>query len=54
MTDRADDLTYTGAMDFKDGADKAVEYVYDANGNMTRDRNKKNPVDFLQHSEPAQ
>lgn len=41
VTDRADDLTYTGAMDFKDGADKAVEYAYDANGNMTRDRNKK-------------
>lgn len=41
VTDRADDLTYTGAMDFKDGADKAVEYVYDANGNMTCDRNKK-------------
>ena len=41
VTDWADDLTYTGAMDFKDGADKAVEYAYDANGNMTRDRNKK-------------
>lgn len=40
VTDRADDLTYTGAMDFKDGADKAVEYAYDANGNMTSDRNK--------------
>lgn len=24
VTDRADDLTYTDAMDFKDGADKAV------------------------------
>ena len=34
VTDWADDLTYTGAMDFKDGADKAVEYAYDLNGNM--------------------
>lgn len=40
VTDRADDLTYTGAMDFKDGADKAVEYAYDANGNMTSDLNR--------------
>ena len=28
-------------MDFKDGANKTVEYLWDANGNMTRDRNKK-------------
>lgn len=40
VTDWADDLTYTGAMDFKDGADKAVEYAYDANGNMTSDLNR--------------
>ena len=25
---------------FKDGADKEQEYVYDANGNMTKDDNK--------------
>lgn len=40
VTDRADDLTYTGAMDFKDGADGAEEYTYDANGNMTSDLNR--------------
>lgn len=40
VTDRADDLTYTGAMDFKDGAGKAEEYTYDANGNMTSDLNR--------------
>jgi RHS repeat-associated protein len=41
VTDQCADLTYTGAMDFKDGANKTVEYLWDANGNMTRDRNKK-------------
>ena len=40
VTDQCTDLTYGGAMDFKDGADKTVEYQWDANGNMTRDRNK--------------
>lgn len=39
--DRADELTYSGAMDFKDRADDATEYAYDANGNMTCDRNRK-------------
>lgn len=38
--DRADGLTYADAMDFKDGADRAEEYTYDANGNMTSDRNR--------------
>ena len=32
--------TYNGFFGFSDGADQAVEYEYDANGNMTRDRNK--------------
>ena len=41
VTDQCGDLTYAGAMDFKDGADKTVEYEWDANGNMTRDRNKR-------------
>ena len=40
VTDWADDLTYTGAMDIKDGAGKAEEYTYDANGNMTSDLNR--------------
>ncbi len=39
--DQVDELTYSGAMDFKDRADKATEYAYDANGNMTRDKNKR-------------
>ena len=41
VTDQCPDLTYAGAMDFKDGADLKVEYLWDANGNMTRDLNKK-------------
>jgi hypothetical protein len=28
---------YEGAFHFNDGADQAVEYEYDANGNMTKD-----------------
>ena len=32
--------TYNGFFGFSDGVDQAVEYEYDANGNMTRDRNK--------------
>ena len=41
VVDQADDLTYAGAMDFKDGADKSTEYTYDANGNTTSDKNRK-------------
>ncbi|MDY6293551.1 MAG: RHS repeat-associated core domain-containing protein [Bacteroidales bacterium] len=40
VTDYCDELTYAGAMDFKDGANEQVEYTYDANGNMTSDLNK--------------
>ena len=40
VTDQCEELSYAGAMDFRDGADGAVEYTYDANGNMTSDRNK--------------
>ena len=40
VTDQCAELTYAGAMDFKDGADKSEEYLWDDNGNMTRDRNK--------------
>ena len=39
-TDQCAELTYAGAMDFKDGDDQNEEYTYDRNGNMTRDRNK--------------
>lgn len=34
------DLEYSRAMDFKDGANKTVEYTWDANVNMTSDLNK--------------
>ena len=40
VSDQCAELTYAGAMDFKDGIDKQEEYLWDANGNMTRDRNK--------------
>ena len=40
VTDQCDNLTYEGAMDFKDGERNDTEYTYDANGNMTSDRNK--------------
>ena len=35
------DPVYKDVMHFVDGADTDVEYTYDANGNMTSDRNKK-------------
>ncbi len=38
--DAAGPLSYAGAMDFKDKADRPTEYEYDACGNMTRDLNK--------------
>ena len=37
-----DAATYYGAFQFTNGADVENEYVYDANGNMTQDFNKKN------------
>ena len=40
VSDQCEPLTYAGAMDFTDGADKATEYSWDANGNMTCDLNK--------------
>lgn len=44
VTDQCDELTYAGAMDFKDGASEQVEYTWDANGNMTSDLNTKTVV----------
>lgn len=38
--DNAEDIVIEGSMDFRDGADTATEYAYDANGNMTMDLNK--------------
>lgn len=40
VTDQCAGLAYEGAMDFRDGADAATEYSYDACGNMTSDLNK--------------
>ena len=40
VTDLCDELSYAGAMDFKDGSDAQTEYSWDANGNMTKDLNK--------------
>ena len=40
VSDAVASPTYNGFFGFYDGADLAVEYEYDANGNMTRDRNK--------------
>lgn len=50
VTDQCADLTYAGAMDFKDGANKTVEYLWDTNGNMTRDRNKKTGQSSIMYS----
>lgn len=41
VSDSAPALLYDGANDFSDGANADVEYVYDKNGNMTADLNKK-------------
>ncbi len=40
VDDAANGPYYQGAFHFVDGADEAVEYEYDANGNMGRDLNK--------------
>ena len=40
VSDAAEEPTYAGAMDFRDEADGAEEYTYDANGNMTSDLNR--------------
>ena len=40
VTDDAAPITYSGAIDFVDGANLSVEYTYDGNGNLTSDANK--------------
>ena len=41
VTDQCPELTFAGAMDFKDyGGSSRAEYLWDANGNMTKDLNK--------------
>ncbi len=51
--DTASELTYAGAMDFKDYADTDEEYVYDANGNMTADLNKEMSVTYNELNLPS-
>jgi RHS repeat-associated protein len=46
-TDAGEMTTLSMSRDFKDGADEAVEYAYDANGNMTMDANKRiNSIEY--------
>ena len=40
ISDNAPAPTISGSFDFKDGANTSAEYLYDANGNMTKDANK--------------
>ena len=40
IEDSAIDPTYNGAFNFNDGASQTDEYVYDKNGNLTKDLNK--------------
>ena len=40
VTDAAEALNYSDALDFNDGADMECEYDYDSNGALTRDDNR--------------
>ena len=40
VTDAAEALNYSDALDFHDGDDTACEYDYDSNGALTRDSNR--------------
>ncbi|GHV35802.1 hypothetical protein FACS1894178_6150 [Bacteroidia bacterium] len=40
ISDMADDVLLSGSEDFKDYDNYRTEYSYDANGNMTMDKNK--------------
>lgn len=41
VQDAATDPLYSGAFNFVNGSDDATEYVYDTNGNVIQDKNKK-------------
>ena len=41
VNDNATDHVFGNGMEFKDGTSKEIEYEYDANGNLTKDLNKK-------------
>ena len=40
VTDAAEALNYSDALDFNDGADTECEYEYDSNGALTKDSNR--------------
>ena len=40
ISDKAGSLLYDGSFDFKDGASESTEYLYNANGALTKDLNK--------------
>ena len=40
VTDNAASSAYNNGFEFKDGADKETEYIYDENGNLTQDLNR--------------
>jgi len=40
VTDDAEALNYSNALDFHDGADVTCEYAYDSNGALTQDKNR--------------
>ena len=40
VTDNAASSAYSNGFEFKDGADKEMEYTYDENGNLTQDLNR--------------
>ncbi len=40
VCDNAPHKVYGGGPKFKDGTDQSMEYLYDANGSMTKDLNK--------------
>lgn len=41
VTDNAASSAFDNGFEFKDGAQSPVEYIYDTNGNLTKDLNKK-------------
>lgn len=41
VSDQATDSVFGKGFEFKDGSDLDIEYFYDANGNLTKDLNKK-------------